>query len=232
MPLLSFAMHPELQYISGLLMKMAAVGHDLPTDSDGIIVAIDATNLLCGIYDELNIDRTHLRDHITALYNAVERSITAPQDSVDLIKGLYRLIYGRTCREEDRGPVSRRIQFIAITDRFISDYRRHPLAHKADYLWVRLRRATVLREDLSDVISEYKVTLDNWLADIDACPASEQRRRIGAWKDLSGIAVTVNDRRWSDISARFESEQSTSTTPAQYLDTLSLQAYNLLDTIA
>lgn len=151
---------------------------------DDFIANIDAINLLCNLHDDLNIDRSSIRQNLDRLYPEFARRVYGKRDiqqAMPLIKALYRYIYDRGIDNEDRGPQSRIDSLAEMCSAVVAAYREQPLISSFNYLYA-LSTAAMLRgcTDRSDCL-ECKEILDSALNEIDSMSVEDRVHYVGAY---------------------------------------------------
>ena len=68
-------MTAKLKYIVEQLNAMVTFNVDKSMTDDDFIANVDAINLLCNLYDDLNIDRTEVRRNMDKLYPQFSRRV-------------------------------------------------------------------------------------------------------------------------------------------------------------
>lgn len=174
---------------------------DPSMSDDEFIANVDDINQLCCIYDELEMDRSAVRERMTGLYPEFARRIGEKgniQEGVELIKALYRFIYGRSVSRADRGPEEWRNAFVEYCRQCVEQYRLKPLMHSADYLYTLVSGVRVSRGDYREVRDEYQAMLREYLRDLDSCSEEEKRRRVAACYDVLDLFPVEDFPKWKE----------------------------------
>lgn len=174
---------------------------DKTMTDDDFIANVDAINALCNLCDDLNLDRSEIRKNMDKLYPEFARRVYGKsniQQSMPLIKALYRYIYDRGCDNADRGPVNRRNRLLEMCCKVVASYKDAPATHIADYIWA-LTNVLRSQEHISpDQYQECNDIVDGLLEDIDSVPDDEKIRRVSAYQTSRNLVNSDKWERWTE----------------------------------
>lgn len=195
-------MTAKLRHIIEQLNAMVTFNVDKSMTDDDFIANVDAINLLCNIYDDLNIDRTEVRKNMDRLYPQFSRRVYGKgniQQSLPLIKALYRYIYNRGVDSKDRGPVNRRNTLTEMCCKVVKVYNKNPIISSYDFLFA-LGYATRTRDYIGqEDYQEIKNIIDGYLKDIDSVSIEDKIFRLKAHDESTCLICPDNREKWEDI---------------------------------
>jgi hypothetical protein len=192
----------KLKHILEQLNAMVTFNVDKSMTDDDFIANVDAINLLCNLYDDLNIDRTEVRRNMDKLYPQFSRRVYGKsniQQSLPLIKALYRYIYNRGVDSKDRGPVNRRNTLTEMCCKVVKAYNENPIISSYDFLFA-LSYATRTRDYIGpEDYQEIKDIIDSYLKDIDSVSIEDKILRLKVYDDSTCLIGPDNWDKWEDI---------------------------------
>lgn len=195
-------MTAKLKHIIEQLNAMVTFNVDKSMTDDDFIANIDAINLLCNLYDDLNIDRTEIRKNMDKLYPQFSRRVYGKgdvQQSLPLIKALYRYIYNRGVDSKDRGPVNRRNTLTEMCCKVVKAYHENPKISSYDFLFA-LGYATRTRDCIGqEDYQEINNIIDGYLKDIDSVSLEDKILRLKAHDETTCLIGSDNWEKWEDI---------------------------------
>ena len=195
-------MTAKLKYIVEQLNAMVTFNVDKSMTDDDFIANVDAINLLCNLYDDLGLDRTEIRKNMDKLYPQFSRRIYGKgdiQQSLPLIKALYRYIYNRGVDSKDRGPINRRNTLTEMCCKVVKAYNENPIIPSYDFLFA-LGYATRTREFIGqEDYQEIKNIIDGYLKDIDSVSIEDKILRLKAYDESTCLIGPDNWDKWEDI---------------------------------
>ena len=181
---------------------MVTFNVDKSMTDDDFIANVDAINLLCNLYDDLNIDRTEVRRNMDKLYPQFSRRVYGKsniQQSLPLIKALYRYIYNRGVDSKDRGPANRRNTLTEMCCKVVKAYNENPIISSYDFLFA-LSYATRTRDYIGpEDYQEIKDIIDSYLKDIDSVSIEDKILRLKVYDDSTCLIGPDNWDKWEDI---------------------------------
>ncbi len=192
----------KLKHILEQLNAMVTFNVDKSMTDDDFIANVDAINLLCNLYDDLNIDRTEVRRNMDKLYPQFSRRVYGKsniQQSLPLIKALYRYIYNRGVDSKDRGPANRRNTLTEMCCKVVKAYNENPIISSYDFLFA-LSYATRTRDYIGpEDYQEIKDIIDSYLKDIDSVSIEDKILRLKVYDDSTCLIGPDNWDKWEDI---------------------------------
>lgn len=195
-------MSAKLKHIIEQLNAMVTFNVDKSMTDDDFIANVDAINLLCNIYDDLNIDRTKVRKNMDRLYPQFSRRVYGKsniQQSLPLIKALYRYIYNRGVDSKDREPIYRRNILTEMCCKVVKAYNENPIIPSYDFLFA-LSYATRTRNYVGqEDYQEIRNIIDGYLKDIDSVSIEDKILRLKAYDESTCLIGPDNWEKWEDI---------------------------------
>lgn len=181
---------------------MVTFNVDKSMTDDDFIANVDAINLLCNLYDDLGLDRTEIRKDMDKLYPQFSHRIYGKgdvQQSLPLIKALYRYIYNRGVDSKDRGPVNRRNTLTEMCCKVVNACNENPIISSYDFLFA-LSFATRTRDYVGqEDYQEIKSIVDGYLKDIDSVSIEDKIFRLKAYDDSVSLIGAGDWDRWDEI---------------------------------
>ncbi len=195
-------MTAKLKHIIEQLNAMVTFNVDKSMTDDDFIANVDAINLLCNLCDDLNIDRTEVRKNMDKLYPQFSRRVYGKgdiQQSLSLIKALYRYIYNRGVDSKDRGSANRRNTLTEMCCKVVKAYNENPIISSYDFLFA-LSYATRTWDYIGpEDYQEIKDIIDGYLKDIDSVSIEDKILRLKAYDESTCLIGPDNWDKWEDI---------------------------------
>ena len=195
-------MTAKLKHIIEQLNAMVTFNVDKSMTDDDFIANVDAINLLCNLCDDLGLDRTEIRKNMDKIYPQLSRRVYGKgdiQQSLSLIKALYRYIYNRGVDSKDRGPINRRNTLTEMCCKVVKSYNENPIIPSYDFLFA-FSYATRTRDYVGqDDYQEIKNIIDGYLKDIDSVSIEGKILRLKAYDESTCLIGSVNWEQWEGI---------------------------------
>lgn len=195
-------MTAKLKHIVEQLNAMVTFNVDKSMTDDDFIANVDAINLLCNLCDDLGLDRTEIRKNMDKIYPQFSRRVYGKgdiQQSLPLIKALYRYIYNRGVDSKDRGPVNRRNTLTEMCCKVVKSYNENPIISSYDLLFA-LSYATRTRDYVGqEDYQEIENIIDGYLKDIDSVSIEDKILRLKAYDESTCLIGSVNWEQWESI---------------------------------